>query len=162
MISGTYRSGILSSIGGGRGSSEIWEDGPPVLTGKIPSVPSFVTHMTEISQTGKKAKQQLSACPICSIELWQRPIGRRPPYTRCPHCETELLPVWWQRVLIVLVDLILGFALPASLGIQGLDLLIVGSACCFPGLLLAIFLVFTTIHPKYVPKRPIVMTLLPK
>jgi hypothetical protein len=118
--------------------------------------------MTEISQTGKKATQQLSACPICSTELGQRPIGIRPPHTRCPHCGTELLPVWWQRVLIALVDLILAFALPASLGIQGLGLLIVGTVCLFPGVVLAIFLVFTTIQPKYVPKKPIVMTLLPK
>ena len=100
-----------------------------------------------------------SACPNCSRDLGAYPIGNKPPHTYCPFCGVPLSRVWWQRILVTVLGLILAFAFPASLGIRGLTLLFAALVCYFPALVLAMILVLKTIRPKYVRKSDAVVTL---
>jgi hypothetical protein len=103
---------------------------------------------------------ELSACPNCSRDLGSKPVGSKPPYTSCPFCGVELVPVLWQRILFVGLGLILAFAFPLALGIRGLmPLLFAGVLCEFPALVVAMILVFKNIQPKYARKPGYVMTL---
>jgi hypothetical protein len=99
-----------------------------------------------------------SACPNCSRDLGAKPIGSKPPHTFCPFCGVQLIHVWWQRVLVSALALVLTFAIPASLGIRGImSLLFAGVLCVFPALVIAMILVFKVIPPKYVRKSEAVM-----
>jgi len=113
------------------------------------------------SSTQEQAALQTSwsACPDCSRKLESKPIGRKPPYTYCPFCGVQLVPIWWQRILITALTLILMFGFPASLDIGGINLLFAGLLCFIPALVLTMILVFKTIQPKYVRKPGAVMTL---
>src|SRR6267154_2330268 len=87
-----------------------------------------------------------SACPNCSRDLGAKLIGSKPPHSFCPFCRVQLTYVWWQRVLVSTLGLILTFAIPASLGIRGImSLLFVGVLCVFPALVLAMILIFKVI-----------------
>lgn len=101
-----------------------------------------------------------SACPNCRRDLGARPFGSKPPHTYCPFCGVRLTFIWWQRILVAALTLVLAYGVPASLGIRGImTLLLAGLLCCYPALVLAIILVFNTIPPKYVRKSEAVMTL---
>src|SRR2546425_13091893 len=110
--------------------------------------------------TAPKKRRAWSACPNCSRDLGANPIGSKPPYTYCPFCGVPLTHVWWQRILVTVLALILTFGVPASLGVRGIMALIfAGLLCCFPALVVAIILIFKTIPPNYVRKSEAVMTL---
>jgi hypothetical protein len=102
----------------------------------------------------------LSACPNCLRDLGSKPVGSKPLYACCPFCAVQLVPVLWQRILIVGLCLILSVAFPLSLGIRGiLPLIFAGLLCEFPALVIAMILVSKTIQPKYARKPGYVMTL---
>jgi len=110
--------------------------------------------------TAPKEKTAWSACPNCSRDLRVKPIGSKPPYTYCPFCNVPLTHVWWQRIMVTVLALILACGFPASLGIRGImTVLLVGLFLYFPALVLAIILVFKTIPPKYVRRSGAVITL---
>jgi hypothetical protein len=101
-----------------------------------------------------------SACPNCLRDLGSKPVGSKPPYIYCPFCAVQLVPVLWQRILVVGLCLILSFGFPLSLGIRGiLPLILAGLLCEFPALMVATALVFNTIQPRYATKPGAVMTL---
>ena len=87
------------------------------------------------------------------------PFGSKPPYTSCPFCAVQLIPIWWQRILAVALGLGLTFAIPASLGIAGVTLLLAALVLWFPANVLAYILIFKIIPPKYVTKSEAVTTL---
>ena len=109
--------------------------------------------------TAPNKRTAWSACPNCSRDLGAKPFGSKPPYTYCPFCGVALSHVWWQRILVTALALILAFAFPACLGIRGLTLLFAALVCYFPALVLAMILIFKTIPPKYVRKGEAVTTL---
>jgi hypothetical protein len=110
--------------------------------------------------TAPNKRTAWSACPNCSRDLGAKPFGSKPPYTSCPFCGVPLSHVWWQRILITVLALILTFAFPASLGVRGIMALIfAGLFCCFPALVVAIILIFKIMPPKYVRKSEAVTTL---
>jgi hypothetical protein len=101
-----------------------------------------------------------AVCPNCARNLGAKPTGSKPPYTVCPFCGTQLTFVWWQRILIAMLALILTFGVPGFLGIKGImPLLLVGLLCCYPALVVAIILVFKLIQPRYVVKDGAAITL---
>ena len=105
-------------------------------------------------------KKAWSACPNCSRDLSAKPVGSKPPYTYCPFCGVPLTFIWWQRILVTALGVILAYGFPALLGVRGvITLLFVGLLCCYPALVLAIILIFKTIPPKYVRKGEAVTTL---
>jgi uncharacterized paraquat-inducible protein A len=110
--------------------------------------------------TAPKKRTAWSACPNCSRDLAAKPFGSKPPYTYCPFCGVPLSHIWWQRILVTTLALILAFAFPASLGIRGLALLFAALVCYFPALVLAMILVFKVIPPQYVRKSEAVTTLI--
>ncbi len=69
------------------------------------------------------------------------------------------MPIWWQRVLIVIVGLFLSFGIPAHFGLVGATLFFVAFLCFVPAALLSQILVFSTMPLKYVRKRRTVTTL---
>jgi len=102
----------------------------------------------------------LSACPNCSRNLGSEPVGSKPPYTYCQFCGVQLVPVLWQRLLVVLLSLILAIAFPLFLGIRGLlPSIFAALLCFFPALVVAMILIFKNIRPKYARKPGYVMTL---
>jgi hypothetical protein len=107
-----------------------------------------------ISQENARA-----ACPNCSSDLGPSGNEKRAPYDACPFCGVQLIPIWWQRILVVATALVLSFTVPACLSLIGTTLLFVAMLCTFPALLLAHILVFMTIQPKYVRKGQAVTTL---
>jgi hypothetical protein len=110
--------------------------------------------------TAPKEKRAWAACPNCSRDLGAKPIGSKPPYTYCPFCGVPLSEIWWQRILVTALALILTFTFPASLGIRGImPLLFAGVLCVFPALVVAMILIFKVIPPKYVRKSEAVTTL---
>jgi hypothetical protein len=107
-----------------------------------------------------KEKTAWAGCPNCSRDLGVKPIGSKPPYIYCPFCGVPLTHVWWQRILVSALSLILAYGLPALLGMRGvMTLVFVGLLCWYPALVVAIILIFKTIPPKYVRKSEAVMTL---
>ena len=115
--------------------------------------------MIETPIVRKKRETAWAACPNCSSDLGPSGREKRPPYDACPFCGVLLIPVWWQRILVIAVALVLSFTVPACLSLVGTTLLFVGILCTFPALLLAHILVFMTMQPKYVRKSEAVMTL---
>jgi hypothetical protein len=93
------------------------------------------------------------------VNLAILPVGSKAPYTRCPSCGVALTFIWWQRLIIAATGLMLSFAIPGSLGVRGLSLLLAAAVCIVPSVIPAFFLVFTTIQPRYVRKREVVMSL---
>ena len=72
----------------------------------------------------------------------------------------QLLPIWWQRTLVVALALFLALAFPAFLGLRGVvTLLFAGLVCYFPALVVAMILIFKTVPTKYVMRCEAVMTL---
>ncbi len=110
--------------------------------------------------TAPKKRRAWSACPNCSRDLGANPIGSKPPHTYCPFCGVPLTHVWWQRILVTALALILAYGVPASLGIRGIMMLLFwGLLLYFPALVLAMTLIFKTIRPKYVRKSGGITTL---
>jgi hypothetical protein len=110
--------------------------------------------------TAPKKRRAWSVCPNCSRDLGADPIGSKPPHTYCPFCGVPLTHVWWQRILVTVLALILAYGVPASLGIRGImTLLFLGLLLYFPALVLAMILIFKVIRPKYVRKSEAVTTL---
>jgi DNA-directed RNA polymerase subunit RPC12/RpoP len=103
-------------------------------------------------------KKSLGVCPNCSADLRQD-IKTRRPYDSCPLCNTRILPIWWQRVAVVLLGLFLAFAFPAWIGLAGWDVFFVGLLCYYPATVFAYFVVFSTMPPRYVRRRETFTTL---
>ena len=99
--------------------------------------------------TTDDSRRPWSACPNCNTDL-REGVKTRPPYDKCPACGTAIEPIWWQRLLWVLLGLLLSFALPAWLGMGSLLLIFGALICEFPAHVIAYILVFKTIPPKYV------------
>src|SRR5579864_2939711 len=83
-----------------------------------------------------------STCPNCRRDLAAKPLGRKAPYTSCPFCGVQLLPIWWQRIIWTTVGTVFSFALPAFLGFKGWTVFFVGLLCWFPAFVFAGILVF--------------------
>ena len=111
-----------------------------------------------IDEVGESAGRPWSACPNCFTDLRATLEGRLL-HTYCPFCGVEITFVWWQRVIVSTLGLILTYAIPASLGVQGIALIFAGVLTVFPSLVLATILVFKTIQPKYVRKPGVPITL---
>jgi len=93
--------------------------------------------------------RKLSACPNCAAELGTAPVGTKPPHTYCPSCGTPIRPVWWQTVLVIMLMMLIDFGSGALLGLGGLSLLLFEILFLIPAMLLAMFLLFKNIQPKY-------------
>ena|SRR6516162_2125570 len=121
--------------------------------------------MTMLDKQNSVVEQRVSrppwsACPNCSRDLGVKPFGSKPPYTYCPFCGVPLTFIWWQRILVTALGLLLAYGVPASVGIRGImPLLFAGLLCCYPALIFAIILIFKTMPPKYERKSEAVMTL---
>jgi hypothetical protein len=105
------------------------------------------------------SENDAARCPNCLADLKRRGSEREPPYEVCTFCGVSLVPIWWQRLLVVGVALVLSFVAAACLSLVGLTLLFVTILCMFPALLLAHVLVFMTIQPRYVTKSEAVTTI---
>lgn len=110
-----------------------------------------------IAQT--KRRTAWSACPNCLLDLRARSFHGKRLYSRCPFCGIQLNHIWWQRVLIKTVALILAYGVPALIGVRGLLLLFAGLVCIYPALVLAIILVLNIIPSKYIRESEVVITL---
>src|SRR5271168_975266 len=85
--------------------------------------------------TAPKERRAWSACPNCLRDLGAKPFGSEPLYTYCPFCGVPLSHIWWQRILVTALALILtggphvGFTCGAfdSLGLPSLA----SSSCGF-------------------------------
>jgi hypothetical protein len=116
--------------------------------------------MTDGLKTGESASRPWSACPNCFIDLRPTRLERRPLHTHCPFCGAEITFIWWQRVIVSILGLILTYAIPALLGFRGgVTLIFAGVLTVFPSLVLAVILVFKTIPPKYVSKPGVPISL---
>jgi hypothetical protein len=91
-----------------------------------------------------------------------RPVGWAPPYTRCPFCDLHLTHVWWQRVIVTAIGLVLAFAASVFFGARGLTLIVAVLVLYFPALVLSMILFFKTIPPRYVKKNRDITILLPR
>lgn len=98
-----------------------------------------------------------SECPNCSLDIGFKGLDRRL-RDKCPYCGEPLLPVWWQRLLIAILGLLLSILGAASLGLSSLALLLAALVCWFPATALAYILVLSVIPPQYV-RRTSSMTL---
>jgi hypothetical protein len=76
-------------------------------------------------------------------------VGSKPPYTFCPVCGAAIRPIWWQTILVKIVMCLIAFGLPAYFGLGGLSLFLMGTVLLFPAMLVAIFIIFKNVQPKY-------------
>lgn len=106
----------------------------------------------------ENSRRSWSACPNCSTDLGEG-IKTQPPYLKCPVCGTPIQPIWWQRLLWLLLGLLLSFGIPAWLGMGGLLLLFAALICEFPALVIAYIFIFKTMPPRYVRQEPTFITL---
>jgi hypothetical protein len=100
-----------------------------------------------------------SACPNCFANLRPKRLEARRPYLKCPFCGAAIAPIAWQRIPWVTLGLLLSFAIPAALGVEGITLLFAALLFWFPANVLAYILVFTAMPPKYVRRDESVRTL---
>jgi hypothetical protein len=103
--------------------------------------------------TSSATRREWSGCPKCGRDLAQRPLSSKPPLTSCAFCGTELLPVWWIRIIWILLTFAMGFSVPAALGNPGVDLFFAGIICIIPAFVISGIVVFKVVPPKYAAKR---------
>jgi hypothetical protein len=117
-----------------------------------------------ISEDSARTKigQISSPCPNCGRDLARKPTGTDPPRTVCPFCGVSLTFVWWQRIFIAAVALVLTFGVPWSIGTRGMALVLAGLFFCYPSLVLAIILIFKVLRPRYTIRAGSVTTLFPR
>src|SRR6516164_10432064 len=106
----------------------------------------------------ENSRRPWSSCPDCEADLSEG-IKTRPPYDKCPFCGAPIQPIWWQRLVCVVVALFLAFAFPVWLGLIGWDVFFAGLFCTFPAMVIAHILVFKTMPPRYVRQRETHITL---
>ena len=70
--------------------------------------------------------------------------------------------VWWQRILVSALALVLSFALPVALGIRGIAMIFAVPLCSFPAIMVAESLILKAIPPEYANKWELVTTLFPR
>jgi hypothetical protein len=88
------------------------------------------------------------------------PAGSKHPLANCPFCGQTLTLIWWQRILIVALGLLMVFIVPAVLGIREiLRLLFAGAAIEFLFLRPVLRLLFRIVQPRYVKRSDTVTTL---
>jgi predicted RNA-binding Zn-ribbon protein involved in translation (DUF1610 family) len=109
--------------------------------------------------TARPAKKVWSACPNCSTDLRAKAFRNQFIYTQCPRCGVSVVAVWWQRVLLYIVTIVFAFGLPELLGVWGIALVFAAVLFLCPAAILATFLLFKTIPPRYVRKPGEVITL---
>ena len=85
----------------------------------------------------ERRKKSMGVCPNCSADLSQD-IKTHRPYDSCPFCNTRILPIWWQRLAVILLGLFLAFAFPAWLGLAGWDVFFAGCLLYYPATVFAI------------------------
>jgi hypothetical protein len=107
----------------------------------------------------QKKEHVLADCPNCSSNFKARGSGQRALYDACQFCGVPLIPIWWQRMLVVAVALVVSFMIPVCLSLAGMTFLFVAILCVFPAIPLAHILVFMTVKPIYVRKSEAVTTL---
>lgn len=117
----------------------------------------------KVDPDGWQAKPQRgrawSACPSCSADLGRKSFRTALWSEYCPFCNTHLLPVWWQRVVVAVLSYATAFVIPASRGVSGLGLIFVGSLLALPFFVFVNALFFRIVPPRYVQRRDAVLTL---
>jgi hypothetical protein len=110
--------------------------------------------MSEVSR-GPRSTRSRQICPMCSSVLSAKDAKRTSQYLdKCPSCGASIIPIWWQRVLVAGLALLISFSIPAFLGLgKGVTLVFPAVLLSFPALLLAQILVFTAMQPRYVLKN---------
>src|SRR5256885_12090089 len=107
-----------------------------------------------------RLERHWATCPECSANMvLDIPPARNSPYTTCPFCHTELVPIWWQRALVAGFGLAMAIVIPATMGLVGVTLFFASVLFTLPGLIAAYVFVFAAIPPKYVKKRGATLTL---
>jgi hypothetical protein len=127
--------------------------------GKGGGVPAL-TH--EDTSGRSKQGKTWSACPNCGANLDTMINGVRRLYTECPVCDTQIIYVWWQRVLCVLLGFFLSWLIPEALGLRGWTVFFLMPILLLPSFVLAMHLLFPVMPLKYVRRREHTLTLFHK
>ena len=101
----------------------------------------------------RNMKKPWSSCPNCLLDLSPKSTENRRPYLNCPFCGAPIMPIWWMRIPVVVLSLVLSFGIPASIGFVGVTLFFLGLLCWYPSFVIAYILFFTTVPPKYMRRR---------
>src|SRR5690242_18119323 len=96
--------------------------------------------MNESSSEQHKQKMDWSPCPNCGADLRMKVSGFRPLLSECPYCQAQILEIWWQRLLWVLLGLFLSWAVPEALGLRGWTVFFLVPILLFPSFVLAMHL----------------------
>lgn len=113
----------------------------------------------EDNSVRSKQEKARSACPNCGANLDTRVNGVRRLYSECPVCHAQIVEVWWQRVLVVLLGSFLSWEIPEALGLRGWTAFFLMPILWFPSLVLAMHLLFPVMPLMYVRRREHTLTL---
>ena len=108
--------------------------------------------MTE-NLAARKDKKAWAVCPNCSSDLRPRNGESKRPYLNCPFCGAPIMPIWWMRIPVITLSLILSFGIPAALRLVGATLFFAGLLCWYPAFVMAYVLFFSTVPVKYMRRK---------